>query len=165
MERILLDSMTNVYNLLYNFWRLFSIVLTILNSDPKSSYYFLQKNRNRKKKSYFMGNGNAYNRLNSFLLSLPVWLEDGYTACTKRVVPLFPYSAAGSYVLACALVHISYDCTRALYGSPTHTSRPTRCHVTIRIHGCSPEWTSLVWLEKEDLTRWTDRGSICEKSL
>lgn len=72
-----------------------------------------------------MGSGNAYNRLDSFLLSLLVCLEDGYTACTKRVVPLFPYSAAGSYVLACAPVHISYDCTRALYGSPIHVSANT----------------------------------------
>lgn len=106
-----------------------------------------------------MGSGNAYNLLNSFLLSPPVWLEDGYTACTKRVVPLFPYSAAGSYVLACAPVHISYDCTRALYtDSPTHVSRPTRHHTYTRLFAWMDELGA--WLEKEDLTGWTDRGSI-----
>lgn len=110
-----------------------------------------------------MGSGNAYNLLNSFLLSPPVWLEDGYTACTKRVVPLFPYSAAGSYVLACAPVHISYDCTRALYtDSPTHVSRPTRHHMYTRL---------FAWMD--ELGAWKKRillgGQIavafCEKSM
>lgn len=111
-----------------------------------------------------MGSGNAYNRLNSFLLSRPVWLEDGYTACTKRVVPLFPYSAAGSYVLACAPVHISYDCTRALYTAHRHTSLGQ--HVTICIHGCLPEWTSLgLGWKKRILLDGQIAVAFCEKSM
>lgn len=91
MERILLDSMTNVYNLLYNFWRLFSIVLTILNSDPKSSYYFLQKNRNRKKKVLFHGKRKCLQPL-EFLSSFSAGLTGRRVHClyeTRRsIVPV-----------------------------------------------------------------------------
>lgn len=91
MERILLDSMTNVYNLLYNFWRLFSIVLTILNSDPKSSYYFLQKNRNRKKKVLFYGKRKCLQPL-EFLSSFSAGLTGRRVHClyeTRRsIVPV-----------------------------------------------------------------------------
>lgn len=69
---------------------------------------------------------------------------------TVQLVPTF------SHVPPCIFRTIA----RAHCTAHRHTSRPTRCHVTICIHGCSPEWTSLAWLEKGDLTRWTDRGVV-----
>lgn len=67
-----------------------------------------------------MGNGNAYNRLNSFLLSLLVWLEDGQRLLVRNAS--FHCSRTVQLVPIFSRVHISYDCTRALYGSPTHVS-------------------------------------------
>lgn len=69
------------------------------------------------------------------------------TACTKRVVPLFPYSAAGSYILACAY----FVRLHARIVWLTDTRLGQQGVTSPCIHGCSPEW-KLAWLEKEDPT-------------
>lgn len=145
---------------IYNFWhRPRSLFLTPI---PNLCILFNEKIEieKEKKKFYFMGN--AYNRLNSFLLSLLVWLlEDGQRLLVRNAS--FHCSRTVQLVPIFSRVHISYDCTRALYGSPTHvsTNRVSRhpVYTAARLNGRA--W--LGW--KKRILRWTDRGSICEKSL
>lgn len=89
MERILLDSMTNVYNLLYNFWRLFSIVLTILNSQI--FVLFFTKKSKSKKKVLFHGKRKCLQPL-EFLSSFSAGLTGRRVHClyeTRRsIVPV-----------------------------------------------------------------------------
>lgn len=133
---------------IYNFWhRPRSLFLTPI---PNLCILFNEKIEIEKEKKKVLFHGKCLQPL-EFLPSFSAGLTAGRraeTACTKRVVPLFPHSAAGSYILACAY----FVRLHARIVWLTDTRLDQQGVTSPCIHGCLPEWTSLAWLEKEDPT-------------